>query len=132
MGAVEVRYSRILWTTDILWARLGDDKAIPAAPAVTANVKVTEFFITEKVGFRLINREKLKIDALAGFRYWYFGQNLQFSPSSLGLTFTGSQNWVAPLVGGRIQMPLSRKVVVNILGDVGGWGVGSQLEYQVV
>jgi hypothetical protein len=27
-------------------------------------------------------------------------------------------------------MALSPKIVVNILGDVGGWGTGSQLEYQ--
>ena len=28
-------------------------------------------------------------------------------------------------------MPLSPKLVVNILGDVGGWGAGSQLDYQI-
>jgi hypothetical protein len=38
---------------------------------------------------------------------------------------------VDPLVGGRIQMALSPKVVINVLGDVGGWETGSQLEYQV-
>jgi len=37
---------------------------------------------------------------------------------------------VDPLVGGRIQMALSPKIVVNILGDVGGWNTGSKLEYQ--
>jgi opacity protein-like surface antigen len=57
---------------------------------------------------------------------------LQFSPSILGLTISGSQNWVDPLVGGRIEAALSSKVEVNILGDVGGWGTGSQLDYQVV
>src|SRR5256885_6785971 len=34
------------------------------------------------------------------------------------------------LVGGRIEMALSPKIAVTILGDVGGWGTGSQLEYQ--
>ena len=37
-----------------------------------------------------------------------------------------------PLVGGRIQAPLSPKAEVTIAGDVGGWGAGSQLDYQVV
>jgi hypothetical protein len=37
---------------------------------------------------------------------------------------------VDPLVGGRIEAFLSPRIVVNILGDVGGWGTGSQLEYQ--
>lgn len=63
-------------------------------------------------------------------RYWHLGENLNFSPSLLGLNFNGSQNFVDPLVGGRIEAFLSPRVVVNILGDVGGWGTGSQLEYQ--
>lgn len=37
-----------------------------------------------------------------------------------------------PLVGGRIQAPLSPKSEVTIAGDVGGWAAGSQLDYQVI
>lgn len=36
-----------------------------------------------------------------------------------------------PLVGGRILAALSPKVTVTIAGDVGGWGAGSELDYQV-
>jgi YfaZ precursor len=39
---------------------------------------------------------------------------------------------VDPLVGGRITGNLSPKVSVTVAGDVGGWGVGSQLDYQIV
>jgi len=57
---------------------------------------------------------------------------LSFTPSTLGLNFKKSQNWVDPLVGGRITMPLSPKAEVTIAGDVGGWGTQAQLDYQVV
>jgi hypothetical protein len=134
MGTLEARYKRLVLPVDIIWVRLGDEKALPGPnlEATTANVKVKEFILTPKIGFRILNQEKLKIDALTGFRYWHLGQNLEFSPSILGLNISGSQNWVDPLVGGRIEAALSSKVVVNILGDVGGWGAGSQLDYQVV
>jgi hypothetical protein len=36
------------------------------------------------------------------------------------------------VVGGQIELAPSPKLVVTILGDVGGWGTGSQLEYEVV
>jgi hypothetical protein len=49
----------------------------------------------------------------------------------LGLNFSTSQNWVDPLVGGRILGALTPKVNVSIGGDVGGWGTGSQLDYQI-
>jgi hypothetical protein len=132
MGAVEPRYKRLVLPVDIVWVRLGDEKALPGPNlgATTANLIFNEFILTPKVGFRIVNQEKLKIDALTGFRYWHLEQNLQFSPSRLGLNISGSQNWVDPLVGGRIEAALSSKVVVNILGDVGGWGAGSQLDYQ--
>jgi hypothetical protein len=71
----------------------------------------------------------IKVDALAGFRYWHFGQNLSFTTNSLN--FSGSQDWVDPLVGGRILGNLSPKIEVAIGGDVGGWGAGSQLDYTI-
>src|SRR6478752_6888056 len=94
-------------------------------------MKGSEFILTPAIGFRLIDEEKIKVSALAGMRYWHFAQNLQFTPSLLNLSFSSSQNWVDPVVGGRIALAASPKLVVTILGDVGGWGTGSQLEYQV-
>jgi hypothetical protein len=133
MGALEVRRNRLVASLDLLWIRLEDDKALPfpRLGATSANMKATEFLLTPKIGFRVINEEKIKIDALAGFRYWYLGENLKFNPSLLGLNFSGSQNFVDPVLGGRIQVALSPRIVVNILGDVGGWDTGSHLEYQV-
>jgi hypothetical protein len=132
MGAVEARRKRVVLSGDLMWIRLEADKAIPfpGLGATSAQIKATEFLLTPKIGFRVINNEIIKIDALTGFRYWHLGESLNFNPSLLGLNFSGSQNFVDPLVGGRIQAALSPKIVVNILGDVGGWGTGSQLEYQ--
>lgn len=137
MGAVELSHKRIVTSMDIFWIRLQDNTAIPLPPAVGdgaigAKIHMTEFFLAPKVGYRLIDQEKIKIDALAGFRFWHFGESLTFDPSTINLNFTGSQNFVDPIVGGRIQLPLSPKIVVNILGDVGGWNTGSKLEYQIV
>jgi hypothetical protein len=133
MGTTEVSRSRFVAPIDMIWARLGDDKALPptALGATSADFKADLFILTPKIGYRVIDHRKIRIDALTGFRYWHLGQNLGFNPSRLGLNFKASQNWVDPLVGGRIEVPLSPKLAVNIFGDVGGWGTGSQLEYQI-
>jgi hypothetical protein len=133
MGAGEARRNRLLLTLDLMYMRLGDNQAIPFPNllANTANFTANLVVLTPKVGVRLINFDKFKADFLTGIRYWYFGENLNFTPSRLGLNFSKSQNWVDPLVGGRIQGDLTPKVGVTVLGDVGGWGTGSQLEYQV-
>jgi hypothetical protein len=136
LGAVEARRNRLVTTVDLMYMRLGDDKALPALPppliATSANFTANLFILTPKVGIRLINSKKITADFLTGIRYWYFGESLNFSPSTLNLNFSKSQNWVDPLVGGRVEFALSRKTVFTAAGDVGGWGTGSQLEYQVV
>ncbi len=134
MGAGEARRNRFFTNLDLMYMRLGEDKAVPFPNLMANTAKFTAnlFILAPKVGYRLINEEKFKADFLTGFRYWYFGENLSFSPSRFGLNFSKSQNWVDPLVGARIQADLTPKVVTTIAGDVGGWGTGSQLEYQVV
>jgi hypothetical protein len=133
MGLIDTRYKRVVLPLDMMWVRLEDDKAIPfpGLEELTAKLKGSEFILTPKIGYRLIDSEVIKIDALAGFRYWHFGESLRFSPSVAGLNFSASQDWVDPLVGGRILGKLSPKFEISIGGDVGGWGAGSQLDYQV-
>lgn len=130
MGVAEPRYKRILMPLDILWIRLGSNKALPNTPGQgVANLRATEFVLTQKLGYRLIDLEKVKIDALAGFRYWYYGENLSFTTNTLN--FSASQNWVDPLVGGRITGILTPKVEITVGGDVGGWSHAAQIDYQV-
>jgi hypothetical protein len=133
MGLLDARYKRVVLPLDMVWVRLGDNKALafPNLMVNTAKLTGSEFILTPKIGFRLVDQEKFKIDALVGLRYWHFGENLKFTPSNLNLNFSKSQNWVDPVVGGRISGALSPKVGVTIAGDVGGWGTGSQLDYQV-
>lgn len=133
-GTTELQRKRLVVPIDFMWVRLQADKSLPFPDvgAESANVKIAELLMTPEVGFRAIDKGKLKIDALTGFRYWHVGQSMSFSPGDLGLNASGSLNWVDPLVGGRIQLALSPKIVLNILGDVGGWGAGSQLQYQAV
>lgn len=132
MGTADLRHKRLLLPVDMIWIRLGDDKALPfpGFGQSSADVRASQFVLTSKIGYRVVDSGVLKIDALTGFRYWHVGQNLQFNPS--GAEFSGSLDWVDPLVGGRIQAALSPRVSVTIAGDVGGWGAGSQLDYQVV
>jgi len=135
LGAVDARRNKIITTGDLLYMRLGASNAIPYPPALqatSANFTANMFILTPKIGLRLVNLKKIKADFLTGIRYWYFGESVNFTPSVLGLNFSKSQNWVDPLVGGRIEMALTRKTVFTAAGDVGGWGTGSQLEYQVV
>ena len=132
MGLVDTRYKRIVIPVDFVWLRLGENNALPLTDeAVNANVKGQAFILTPKIGYRLVDSEIVKIDALTGFRYWHFGESLRLSTSDTSVKFSSSQNWVDPVVGGRILANLSPKITVSIGGDVGGWNTGSIIDYQI-
>jgi hypothetical protein len=134
MGAFDSRYKRIVLPLDFMWVRLGDSKGFPNTPEeLTAKVTANEVILTPKIGYRLIDSKMIKIDGLTGFRYWHVGTDLKFvNNGGQLLKVSNSLNWVDPLVGGRIGVILSPKIEALIAGDVGGWGTGSQLDYQLV
>jgi len=130
MGEVEARKKRVLLVTDVMWMRLSDEKGIPLNDVgiQSVNAKAKQFLLTPGVGYRVLDKEKLKIDAIVGFRYWHLGESLEFTPSLVG-GVSASQNWVDALGGARIHIPLSQKAMLTVGGDAGGGGANS--DYQV-
>jgi opacity protein-like surface antigen len=137
MGLVGIEHKRFVVIGDLIWTPLEAEKTKvfqhPQIADVTAKVKYTPLTFTTELGYRLVNHERLKIDGLTGFRYWHQENTLTVTPPPpSGNDFYVARNWTDPLVGARIQFPLSPKVLATIWGDVGGWGAGSQLDYQIV
>ena len=132
MGAAEIRYDRLVLNGDLIWIRLSDNKALPfpGLNSISADARVGELVWTSKIGYRGVDRKRIKIDGNAGLRFWHLGQNLKFNPSYLGLNFNGSQNWADFVVGGRVQLPVGQKAVVVVLGDVGGLNAMAKEDYQ--
>ncbi len=72
---------------------------------------------------RSFDRDRVGFDALAGARYVRLDADARFGPFDSGMT----QDWVDPIVGGRLRFKLSEKWGASIRGDVGGFGIGSEL-----
>jgi hypothetical protein len=132
MGASEAQLGRLLLNGDLLWIRLSDGSALPfpGLTATSVDVRVGQFMWTSKVGYRLIDRPKIKADANVGARYWHLGQKVNLNPSILGVNINRSQSWADIVVGGRIELPFGPKTSITLLGDVGGWNATAKLDYQ--
>lgn len=128
--AVEADKRRFVMPIDYLWIKLGDDKALPLTDVNQASINAhfTESILTPKVGYRVLDGEHLKVDALGGIRYWYLSQNLTLEPAGLG--FSKSANWVDGLGGARFILPMGDKAAVTISGDAGAGG--AKLDYQAI
>ena len=106
----------------------------PHAPA-KVKVDIEQAIVDLAVMYRLFKGLPMKkagcylplsLDVWAGGRYVYLKQKIKPKLNSgLSSTLGTSKDWIEPLVGARIQFPLTRKLTFNALGDFSGFGVGS-------
>ena len=129
MGVVEARYNRIIVPLDFMWMKLSDDKGLPLNELGVQSIKakMTETMLTPKIGYRVADGKKVKVDALFGIRYWHVSTDLTLEPQ-VANGFSQSANWVDAVAGGTIQLALSPKAFMLIGGDAGGGSARS--DYQ--
>jgi hypothetical protein len=127
---VEADKGRFLMPIDFFWIKLGVNNAIPLNDfsQTSIDTHMTQSIFTPKFGFRLYDGDHLKIDGLAGIRYWYASLSNTLKPSNL--SYSRSTNWVDGLGGGRFIFPLGEKAALTIAGDAGAGQ--SDLDYQGV
>ena len=71
---------------------------------------------------------------MAGLRFYDFGFTNSFTRD--GVIFTQSfdahrsRSWVDPLIGLRGSIPFNKELSLNLYGDVGGFGVGSDFSWR--
>jgi len=126
--AVETDKGRFLMPVDFLWIKLGVNNAIPLNDygQTSIDTHFTQSILTPKFGYRLYDGDHLKIDGLAGIRYWYVSISNTLLPSNLN--YSRSTNWVDGLGGGRFIFPFGEKAALTIAGDAGAGQ--SDLDYQ--
>lgn len=161
MGYVEADKGRVGFYADLVWTKLGFAKEtasyrnpVPGlqVSAKTSAVLTTTMTIVEAGGlYELVRRQNAPgsftaIDALLGFRYWNntAALNLDIIGSvdvqSLGIergrafaiAHSGNVDWVDPLIGLRLRHRFTPSQQLMLRGDVGGFGLASQLAWQAV
>jgi hypothetical protein len=119
MGSARIGHGRWFVLADLLYMGLeGTSKR-------GINVEFEQWLASGAVGFELSKQ----VDLLAGVAY--NNLNAELSGGGLGINPSGTQEWVDPFVGTDVNLPLSEKLSLHARADVGGFGVGSDLTYQV-
>jgi hypothetical protein len=131
MGQMEVRYNRVIMPVDFLWMKLSDDKGLPVNDLGVQSIKakMTETMLAPKIGYRIADGKRVKVDALFGIRYWHVSTDFTLEPSQGLGGLSDSANWVDAVAGGRIQVAVTPKAFVAVVGDAGGGSARS--DYQV-
>lgn len=70
----------------------------------------------------------LVFTAKTGLRYHYLRQRIDIDP---GPKLGQSEDWVEPVVGGRVRLHTSEKLWFSLMTDFGGFGIGSASDITV-
>jgi len=133
MGSAEIRDGPIGLLGDVLHVPVG-------ANITTRNV----FFQGGKAAlatntgtailfYRALDAPTQFVDLGGGMRAWGFSANLTLNPGLLpGQSVNRSAGWGDPLLAGRYHYDFGNGFGLTAYGDVGGFGVGAHVDWQVI
>lgn len=136
MAAAELRYKRWGFMGDLVYARLSDDIAPPAGIVFSSTHEVVKETIgTFLLSYRVVDAKPAYLDLFAGARVYSFYSEIVLRPNlpvATSFAADGTTTWADPIIGLRGRYYVSRAVFLNGYGDVGGFGAGSELSWQVL
>ncbi len=120
MGKVRAGYGRWGLTTEVLYMGLEGSEG-------NLTVELDQWMVEPTISCRL----NPYVEPLAGVRY----NNVSGELRGPGLLPTphmpsGTQEWWDPILGANLTFPLGKGFSLRFRGDVGGFGVGSDLTWQ--
>jgi hypothetical protein len=118
MGTARVGYDHWAVSSDVIYMELGATKG-------AFNAGVQQWMVQPALEYSFCPY----FDAYAGARY----NNIKVTLNGpFTVTPSGTQAWWDPVVGSRIRLPAVGKLSFNVSGDIGGFGVGSELTWQAL
>jgi hypothetical protein len=90
-----------------------------------ADIDYDQWMVEGNVGWKVNNI----VELFGGVRYNDVSGEIVTGVPALG-TLSRSEGWYDPIIGTRLWIPLKGSFSVLVRGDVGGFGVGSELTWQ--
>jgi hypothetical protein len=122
--SAHVEAQKRLWTLifDARYRNLDSQEAM-------ASTSLTNVLVEGSAGYRVFELYNIDVvgDVIGGVRFFNTSVEIRNVPSGP----SGEENWVDPIVGGRVIWEIAKGWSVSGRGDVGGFGVGSDFSWNV-
>jgi hypothetical protein len=140
MGRFEARHCRWAFIFDLIYVGIGNEEDLQVAAAqIDAEWDFNMIIADAFVGYRFAElplgcgsrcfRPSVSFDALAGVRYYHVDLEIDLEP---GPSFDGGRDLFDPVVGLRALFHVTPDLTFNLFGNIGGFGVGTELSWQIV
>lgn len=132
------RNGRFIASADVMLVDTSEDHAIERVPifgpvrGLSAKVDTREVNLSLQAGYRVVDTAPFTLDLLAGARLWNVSNKVRVGYGPYAISHSESFGWVDPVIGLRAFYGLTERLSIQAQGDIGGFGVGSLLSWQVL
>lgn len=134
MGLGELRNGPFVLGMDLTYTSLGTTIDTPFGLAADEiDVTSTAWMVTGYGGYSLIDDGAIRLDVVGGARLWSVNTDFDVDGGAFdGRSFDDGATWVDPLVGTKMRLDLTPDIYVAAWGMVGGFGVSSDMMWDVM
>lgn len=133
MGSFLAKNDDWILLTDLIYANLSAGGTFGPNDA-RVDVGLTQIIASGLVGYRLPFGlpENVELSATVGFRYQHLKAEVDISPALFPIEISreGTKDWIDPTIGLVLQYQINDKWFLNVIADVGGFGVSSKFTAQ--
>lgn len=132
MGIFEAGYGKWSLGVDLMYAKLSQDIGGGGRVFDSFRLQQKQWLITPVVAYRAVETDGYHMDIFAGARITAVEVELTGRFVGSGeISSVHDTSWVDPIIGIRGQADLTDKFFFRYYGDIGGFGVSSDLTWQV-
>jgi len=133
MGSAEARYGQLGFLVDAIHLPVSTNITTHNVFYQGGNAALRVNTGTGMALYRMIEDPLQFADAGLGFRAWGFSSRVALNPGLLpGVSVNPGGGWADPLIGARYHRDLGNGFGLTAYGDVGGFGVGAHVDWQVL
>ena len=133
MGALEVKHDRFVALQDIIFISLGSSSDGNIGPVpFEAEVDERLLITTHLFGYRVVDEGPMFVDLFAGARFSAIKVDVELTLPQQTVERDTKKSELGPVIASRVRFPLSEKCGSALYGDLGGFGVGADLSWQLL
>ena len=128
-GYFEARKGKWGFGVDAFWMKLSGGSSVGG---IQADMGIEEVRAKALTFYRLCEKPSTTFDVYAGVSYNYVDIDLTLSGPGAGKDLRSTEGWFDPVIGFRVSHDWNDKWFSRVLGELGGFGVSSDLNWEAM
>ena len=126
----EAGYGKWSFGLDTIYAKVSQSLSFPRLSGAGGKFSQKQLILTPRIAYKVVSTDSYSMDVLTGARWMFLDYDLTLSAPAGKINRGMNEDWIDPIFGVRGGWQFSEKTSLSYYGDVGGFGISSDLTWQ--